>query len=69
VGDGSQRLGEEGLRSAVADHITRHPGWREDPDALLASINAHAEELNGGELVDDVALLMVGARAGTTGGA
>jgi serine phosphatase RsbU (regulator of sigma subunit) len=69
VGEGSRRLGEEGLRNAVAEYIARHPDWREDPDALLSSINAHAEELNGGELVDDVAMLMVGARAGASGAA
>lgn len=67
IDGGSERLGEEGLRRVLAEYVDRRPDWRESPDDLLSSVIAQAEELNGGELVDDVAMLMVGVRRGASG--
>jgi serine phosphatase RsbU (regulator of sigma subunit) len=61
---GSERLGEEGLHRMIAERIAERPGWRDQPGALLDELIAEAERLNGGELSDDVAMLLVGARAG-----
>jgi serine phosphatase RsbU (regulator of sigma subunit) len=62
VGDGPERLGEEALRRMLEGYIAADPRWRERPGALLESLIARVEELNGGALSDDVALLLVGAR-------
>jgi serine phosphatase RsbU (regulator of sigma subunit) len=62
VGAGSERLGEEGLHRLIAERIAERPDWRERPEALLDELIASAERLNGGELSDDVAMLLVGAR-------
>jgi serine phosphatase RsbU (regulator of sigma subunit) len=63
AGRGSERLGEEGLRQLIADYIRRRPDWRSDPHGLLAQLISDAEGLNGRELSDDVAMLLVGARS------
>ncbi|MGA2929284.1 MAG: fused response regulator/phosphatase [Solirubrobacteraceae bacterium] len=60
VGEGADRLGESGLRRLVGDYVARDPGWRRDPDALLRCLVTRTRELNGGELGDDVAMLLVG---------
>ena len=62
AGRGSDRLGEEGLRGLIADYVARRPGWRDDPHRLLGQLISDAEALNGRELTDDVAMLLVGAR-------
>lgn len=62
VGMGPERLGEEGLHRLIAEQIERHPDWREHPRKLLDSLISLAEELNGGPLNDDVAMLLVGMR-------
>jgi serine phosphatase RsbU (regulator of sigma subunit) len=62
VGAGSARLDEEGLHRLIAERIAARPDWREQPEALLDELIAAAERLNGGELSDDVAMLLVGAR-------
>jgi serine phosphatase RsbU (regulator of sigma subunit) len=62
IGDGPQRLGTDGLQRLISEHIASHPHWRQQPDALLAQLIAQAQELNGGELNDDVAMLLIGAR-------
>jgi len=64
VGEGSQRLGEDGLHRLIAERIAERPDWREQPEALLDELIVTAERLNGGELSDDVAMLLVGAHAG-----
>jgi serine phosphatase RsbU (regulator of sigma subunit) len=64
IGDGSQRLGEDGLHRLIAERIAERPDWREQPEALLDELIVTAERLNGGELSDDVAMLLVGAHAG-----
>ncbi len=64
IGEGSQRLGEAGLRRLVAERIAREPDWRAEPQALLEALIEEAERLNGDALSDDVAMLLVGARQG-----
>jgi serine phosphatase RsbU (regulator of sigma subunit) len=66
VGRGAERLGTEGLERVLAQHIQAHPGWRERPDELLAALVVRAEKLNGGELTDDVAMLLIGSRTPST---
>jgi serine phosphatase RsbU (regulator of sigma subunit) len=63
IGDGPERLGTDGLRDLLAQYISARPDWHEQPDELLAALITRAEELNGGELTDDVAMLLVGSRA------
>ncbi|MEA2149090.1 MAG: hypothetical protein QOD69_920 [Solirubrobacteraceae bacterium] len=65
VDDCSDRLGEVGLLGLIAAYVTEHPGWRSDPGALLRALISSATELNGEELSDDVALLLVGSRDAT----
>jgi serine phosphatase RsbU (regulator of sigma subunit) len=68
VGPHSQRLGEEGLRRLVAEQIERRPGWRGDPHTLLNELVATAEDLNGGPLVDDVAMILIGPQEASSTG-
>jgi len=63
VGAGSERLDEAGLHRLIGERIVERPGWREQPEALLSELIAEAERLNGGELSDDVAMLLVGTRS------
>jgi len=63
IGEGSERLGTDRLQALIAEYIGAHPDWREQPDELLANLIARAEDLNGGGLTDDVAMLLVGSRA------
>jgi serine phosphatase RsbU (regulator of sigma subunit) len=63
VGGGSERLGIDGLRELLADHLNAHADWRHAPEDLLAELIARAEALNGGELTDDVAMLLIGSHA------
>jgi serine phosphatase RsbU (regulator of sigma subunit) len=62
VDAGAERLGAEGLEQLIAEHIAKDPSWREHPDALLDDLLERVEELNGGELTDDVAMLLIGLR-------
>ncbi len=62
VGEGSERLGEAGLRRLLAERLARDPDWRERPQELLGALIEDAERLNGDALSDDVAMLLVGAR-------
>jgi serine phosphatase RsbU (regulator of sigma subunit) len=57
------RLGEAGLRRLIFEYVARAPNWRAEPHSLLAGLIAAAQELNGEELSDDVAMLLVGTRA------
>ncbi len=61
VRGGPQRLGVEGLRDLIADYTTERPHWRTTPDGLLDELISRAEERNGGELADDVAMLLIGS--------
>lgn len=59
---GTGHLGDDGLRRLIAEYAEREPGWRDDPDELLRHLIARAKELNGEELSDDTAMLLVGSR-------
>lgn len=59
---GSGRLGETGLDRLIADYVQRDRGWWRRPHDLLAHLIASATELNGEELSDDVATILVGMR-------
>jgi serine phosphatase RsbU (regulator of sigma subunit) len=60
---GSDRLGEDGLRGLIADYVGREPGWRQRPHDLLRQLVARTTQLNGEELSDDAAMLLIGSRA------
>jgi len=62
VGPGPERLGEDRLRDLIADYVAACPDWRSRPEGLLSELLAQADERNGEELSDDVAMLLVGTR-------
>ena len=55
-------LGEEGLRTLVAELIASTPHWRANPDGLLRAIVGEAQRRHGEPFSDDVALLALGTR-------
>lgn len=55
TGDGSQRLGQDGMLEMINSQLAS--GLR--GDALLEAAVTRARELNGGELTDDVAVLLL----------
>ena len=61
VGRGAERLGGEGLAELVASQVRTQPDWRERPEPFVDALIARVEALNGGDLVDDVAVLLLGA--------
>lgn len=67
IGAGSERLGETAFHRLIVERIGERPDWRERPEALLQELIAEAERLNGGELSDDVAMLLLGSRDGAAG--
>ena len=62
VGRGPERLGGEGLAGLVQRQVAGQADWRNAPDSFVDALIHQAEELNGGDLVDDVAVLLVGAQ-------
>jgi serine phosphatase RsbU (regulator of sigma subunit) len=56
VNGGSARLGEQGLVDMVVEELREHGGR---PGALVRALVERAEALNGGALLDDVAVLLV----------
>jgi serine phosphatase RsbU (regulator of sigma subunit) len=64
VGLGPERLDGEGLAELVERQIARQPDWRALPEAFVDAVIQQAERLNGGDLVDDVAVVLVGALPG-----
>jgi serine phosphatase RsbU (regulator of sigma subunit) len=62
VGPGPERLGEHRLRELIARHVAESPDWAVHPEGLLSDLLARVDELNGDELSDDVAMLLVGTR-------
>ncbi len=64
VGAGPERLGEEGLHRLIARRIAERPDWRARPRELLDDLVEGAEQLNGGELSDDVAMMLLGVHPG-----
>ncbi len=67
IGDGPERLGEEGLHRLIADQIAKWPDWRKQPRALLDELIEDAERMNGEALSDDVAMLLVGVNPDAAG--
>jgi serine phosphatase RsbU (regulator of sigma subunit) len=66
VGAGDERLGAARLVSLVAERAARAdtgPAADEDGATLIGRLIATAEELNGGALADDVAVLLLGLGA------
>ena len=63
VGRGAERLGGEGLAELVSDQVQRQPDWRDRAEPFVDELISRVEALNGGDLVDDVAVLLVGALA------
>jgi serine phosphatase RsbU (regulator of sigma subunit) len=61
VGLGPERLDGEGLSELVQRQVRSRPDWRSAPEAFVDALIGQAEALNGGDLVDDVAVLLVGA--------
>jgi serine phosphatase RsbU (regulator of sigma subunit) len=61
VGLGPERLDGEGLAELVQRQVRRQPDWRSAPEPFVDALIQQAEALNGGDLVDDVAVLLVGA--------
>jgi serine phosphatase RsbU (regulator of sigma subunit) len=62
-GDGhSGQLGEVGLRRLIGEHVGREHHWQHDPHRLLRHVIARTTELNGEELRDDMAMIVVGCR-------
>ena len=59
VGTGSERLGVERFAQVVAD---ARAACGNDGAALVRTVVERAEELNGGPLLDDVALVLVATR-------
>lgn len=68
VAHGPERLGEDGLKRLIRDYVEAHPRWSSDPPSLLGHLIERTRELNGEELSDDVAMLLVGSRGVATGG-
>jgi serine phosphatase RsbU (regulator of sigma subunit) len=65
---GEERLGIDGLKRLLSDCMAADPHWRRRPDALLGELIARAEQMNGGELTDDVAMLLIGSRGQRSSG-
>jgi serine phosphatase RsbU (regulator of sigma subunit) len=59
---GPERVGIDGLQRLLSECMAADPEWRERPDRLLGELIARAEQMNGEELTDDVAMLLIGAR-------
>jgi serine phosphatase RsbU (regulator of sigma subunit) len=59
-GDG--HLGEDGLRGLIAEHTNHEAEWRNHPYGLLRQLFTRITELNGDELSDDIAMLLIGSR-------
>lgn len=59
VGAGSERLGEAGLAEVVA---AAQAGADSEPGELVRLVVERAEDLNGGPLADDVALVLIARR-------
>jgi serine phosphatase RsbU (regulator of sigma subunit) len=60
VGEGSQRLSDQGLCDLISELAGAEPDWKARPKELLNGALERAESLNGDALNDDVAMLLVG---------
>lgn len=62
IGDGSERLGEERLVELLGRHGATNLAGLADAGPLLDEIVTEVERMNGGDLTDDVAMVVVTAR-------
>lgn len=62
VGDGAERLGEHRLVELLAQRVDGDLGRLADASPLLDELVTEVERLNGGDLTDDVAMVVVAAR-------
>ncbi|MEU4804431.1 fused response regulator/phosphatase [Actinosynnema sp. NPDC023587] len=58
VGD-TERLGSERLIELIGRVTKTRPDWRSHPEGLLDELISRVKELNGGELDDDMAVLLI----------
>ena len=65
IGEGSERLGEQRLVELLERRVDGDPGRLADASPLLDDVVSEAERLHGGDLTDDVAMVVVAARRGT----
>jgi len=64
VGEGPERLGEQRLVELVAQHVDGDVSRLADAPPLLDELVTEVERLHGGDLTDDVAMVVVSARRG-----
>ncbi len=62
VGAGSERLGEQRLVELLERHVDGDAGRLADASPLLDDLVTEVERLHGGDLTDDVAMVVVAAR-------
>jgi serine phosphatase RsbU (regulator of sigma subunit) len=58
----SERLGSERLIELIGAITADRPGWVREPSELLDTLINRVKELNGGELDDDMAVLLISDR-------
>ena len=59
VGAGSERLGHERLAELVGRVVAGDPAWAQDPRAIIDQVIAEVTALNQGDLVDDLAAVLL----------
>jgi serine phosphatase RsbU (regulator of sigma subunit) len=65
IGEGAERLGEQGLCELIDAYTREHADWRGRGREMLEELVSRAEQLNGSALTDDVAMVLVGMHADT----
>ena len=65
IGEGSERLGEQRLVELLRRRVDGDAGRLADASPLLDDLVSEAERLHGGDLTDDVAMVVVAARRST----
>ncbi len=64
IGEGSERLGEQRLVELIKRRVNGDLTQLTDASPLLDDLVSEAERLHGGDLTDDVAMIVVAARRG-----
>jgi len=62
IGEGAERLGEERLVELLAQRVDGDVSRLADASPLLDELVTEVERLHGGDLTDDVAMIVVAAR-------
>jgi serine phosphatase RsbU (regulator of sigma subunit) len=62
IGEGSERLGERRLVELIRRHVDGDVARLTDASPLLDELVSEAERLHGGDLTDDVAMVVVASR-------